>query len=290
MAGIGSSPLVILSMPRSGSTLLYEILQQAPGLWSIRGESHEVLEALDRLRADQRGHESNRLTQADVDEEVRQTILSGFAAQTVDRSGHRPHGSRAVRLLEKTPRNIIRIPFLESLFDDPQYVVLYREPRQTLHSLLEAWEAPGFWQFKQDEPWCDLPGWDRPQWCMVLPPDWRRMIGATLEEVVAFQWASCIELALDDLAHVPSTRWLPVDYDNLIDDPVSSTQAICDFAGLTFDAVLHRAVTEELSPSSSVVSAPRRDKWRDREETIARVLPLVAGANRRFRAAAGWRP
>ena len=41
-----SRPVIILSPPRSGSTLLFEALARSPDLWTIGGESHAVFEGL----------------------------------------------------------------------------------------------------------------------------------------------------------------------------------------------------------------------------------------------------
>jgi LPS sulfotransferase NodH len=43
-------PIVILSAPRAGSTLLFETLAQAAGIHTIGGESHRLVESIDALR------------------------------------------------------------------------------------------------------------------------------------------------------------------------------------------------------------------------------------------------
>ena len=38
------SPVLIIGCPRSGTTLLYNILSEIPSLWSIGGESKQIIE------------------------------------------------------------------------------------------------------------------------------------------------------------------------------------------------------------------------------------------------------
>ena len=44
-----------------------------------------------------------------------------------------------VRMLEKTPKNSLRVPFLARVFPEARFIYLYRDPRQVLSSMIEAW-------------------------------------------------------------------------------------------------------------------------------------------------------
>ena len=59
-------PIVILSAPRAGSTLLFETLAQAAGVYSIGGESHQLIESIAALRPGRGVVSSNRLTRRDA--------------------------------------------------------------------------------------------------------------------------------------------------------------------------------------------------------------------------------
>jgi len=54
-------PLVIVAAPRSGSTLLYELLAKSDRFWTIDGESEGVIEGVPTLHPATRGFESHRL-------------------------------------------------------------------------------------------------------------------------------------------------------------------------------------------------------------------------------------
>ncbi|MBK7216095.1 MAG: sulfotransferase [Candidatus Promineofilum sp.] len=48
----------------------------------------------------------------------------------------------SIRLLEKTPENCLRLPFLQALFPDARVLFLVRDGRANVHSLLEGWRQP----------------------------------------------------------------------------------------------------------------------------------------------------
>ena len=59
-------PIFLVSTPRSGSTLLFQTLAQSPGLCSLGGESHGLIEGIPALHPAARGWSSNRLTADDA--------------------------------------------------------------------------------------------------------------------------------------------------------------------------------------------------------------------------------
>src|SRR4051794_26587338 len=81
-----SRPVIILSPPRSGSTLLFEALARSPDLWTFGGESHAVFEGLPELSPSTGGWSSNRLlaehADADTIRLVRSRLRAGCAIAT----------------------------------------------------------------------------------------------------------------------------------------------------------------------------------------------------------------
>lgn len=59
-------PIFIVCTPRSDSTLLFETLAQAPGLFTVGGESHGLIERVSDFAPRLRGWTSNRLTPEDA--------------------------------------------------------------------------------------------------------------------------------------------------------------------------------------------------------------------------------
>jgi len=156
-------PVFIVSTPRSGSTLLFETLSRAPDVYTIGGESHRLIESIPQLDIRARDHASNRLLAQDAVPEVVDPLRQRFHASMRDRDGAAlASGHGRFRMLEKTPKNSLRIPFLLKAFPEAHFAFLYRDPRQVLASMMEAWMSGRF------KTCAGLPGWPLPYWSLLL--------------------------------------------------------------------------------------------------------------------------
>jgi hypothetical protein len=265
-------PVFVVSTPRSGSTLLFETLGQAPGLFSPGGESHWLIEDIHALSPAAHGWRSNRLTAADAAAEPVERLARAFYEDLSDRDGRRPEGR--VRMLEKTPKNALRVPFFDAAWPDALFVYLYRDPRPTLASMIEAWRSGAFRTYPE------LPGWPGPPWSLLLVPGWEALKGRPLPEVAAHQWAATTERLLDDLEALPRERVRAIAYADFVAAPQPVVEPLAASLGLGWD----RSLGAGLPLSVTTVSAPRPDKWRALEGAIEAVRPIVEPADSRARA------
>jgi hypothetical protein len=265
-------PVFIVSSPRSGSTLLFETLAHAPGLYTVGGESHWLIEDIPGLSPAERGWSSNRLTAEDATPGRVEQLADAFYRALQDRDG-RP-ASGCIRMLEKTPKNALRVPFFEAAFQDAMFVYLYRDVRQTLGSMLEAWASGAFCTYPE------LPGWRGHAWSLLLVPGWKQLIGQPLPVVVAHQWAITTDLLLDDLARIPCKRVRAVDHGEFLAGPQRAMESLAGALGLSWD----RSLGGALPLSRTTLSQPAPDKWRRYEEVIESVRPIVERADARARA------
>jgi hypothetical protein len=270
-------PVFIVSTPRSGSTLLFETLEKAPGLYTTGQESHWLIEDIPALHPAAHGWESNRLTATDASAEVINPLVQAFARDLKDREGKPPQGR--VRMLEKTPKNALRVPFFDAVFPDALFVYLHRDVRQTLASMMEAWASGHFRTYPQ------LPGWTGYPWSLLLVPGWRRLIGEPLPAIVAHQWTTTTNLLLDDLGQLPRDRVVALSHDRFLEAPQEGAETLARSLGLGWDQELGATL-----PFSKVtVSRPSPDKWRRLEREIEAMMPIVAEADARARAFAAER-
>lgn len=258
-------PVFVVSSPRSGSTLLFETLAQAQNAYTIGDESHGLIEGIRALHPAARGFESNRLGADAAGSDVITELRARFRAALVDREGAPPQAF-PVRMLEKTPKNSLRVPFLARVFPEAQFVFLYREPRQVLASMIEAWQSGRFRTYP------GLPGWQGEPWSLLLTPGWRALIGKPLHEIVAAQWQATTELLLDDLSALPAERVHVIRYDTLLAEPQAEIERLCAAVGFVWD----RPLDANLPLSRYTVSKPDPDKWRRHEAAINAVLPQLA--------------
>lgn len=264
-------PVLIVSTPRSGSTLLFETLAKAPGLFTTGSESHRRIEQIADFAPPRRGWESNRLLAHDASEANVAALTDSFLEGARDRDGRSPEG--ATRILEKTPKNALRTPFFATAWPDSVFVYLRRPARPTIASMIEAWVSGRFRTYPM------LPGWSGYPWSLILTPGWRELIGKPLPQIVASQWATTTDILLDDLEVLPPERLRIVDYDAFIADPQACLADLCRSLDLEWDQQLDR----ELDLSRFTVTRPEPDKWRRIAHLIEPVASIFEAADRRAR-------
>jgi uncharacterized protein (TIGR03032 family) len=258
-------PVFIVSSPRAGSTMLFEALCRAADAFSIGGESHQLIEAIPALAPGAHEWDSNRLTTDDVNPAIVQQLSGSFVRRLRDRNGTAVSPGSTVRMIEKTPKNSLRIPFLAAAYPDARFVYLWRDPRETISSMLDAWRSGKFVTYPE------LPGWTGDRWSLLLTPGWRDLVGKPLPEVVANQWATTTSMLLDDLEALPPDRWCVTSYSALLADPDAELRRLCEHLDLEWDS----DTGGTLPHSKTTLDAPQASKWERNAEELAKVWSIV---------------
>jgi LPS sulfotransferase NodH len=265
-------PIIILSAPRSGSTLLFEVLSKSQSIWTIGGESHALIETIPKLNIAYRQFSSNALTEQDVDDELRQQLLLRFSDALQDNHGNKPGSidTTNIRFLEKTPKNSLRVDFFNSLFPDALFIYLVREPKENISSIMQAWRSNKFVTYP------NLPGWDKRNWSLLLPEKWQQLNRQPLQSIAAFQWQAANEAIMDSLQKIDSNRWCMVSYDQLIADPAKTVKQLCQFTDTDFDPALAQLCSKPLAHSRYTISIPKPNKWLENYHDIAKIWPSTS--------------
>jgi hypothetical protein len=257
-------PVFVVGAPRSGTMLLYTVLRSSSKLAHWRPtEAHEVWE-LDHHPA-QHGWVSNVLTGADATPEVRDRIRRSFLLVT----------GKNKRLIDKTPRNVLRVPFMNAVFPDARFIYLKRDGRDNVNSLINAWRSKRYKTYKLPEPH-RIPGVDPNWWKFVLYPGWEQDIDGPVELVAAKQWRASNDHALAAFPDIDPERWTEIRYEALIDNPIVEIERLMDFIGLPYeDEVRQRAADVSTTPINTV-TPPERGKWRkENPKEIASILDVI---------------
>lgn len=322
------SPVIIMGCPRSGTTLLYNLLSEVSSLWSIGYESKAIIEAYHHPET--KGWSSGALSAADLTPASQVYMLNAFEQnaapgtfwrrvnglrkslrsfkswQAIKRRGRTTQSGSAVssaipqqglntirravqiyrrltpsktnqtiQLLEKTPENCLRLPFLLALFPDARIIFLTRDGRSNINSLMEGWRQPHLFPGYQVPKPINIPGDTRGRWAFTLIPGWQELTSSSLEEVCAWQWVRCNEAVL---THQEITEgqvpYLTITYESLIQKPEQILTQIADFIQVDFAQELSRYAKE--LPKINVVSKPDQEKWhRQNGAAIERVLPVI---------------
>ena len=263
-------PVFIVAPPRSGGLALLQALARAPGAFSADGAGAGPLEGIFELDPANREWDSNRLTAADAQPRAVEEVRGRLKASLTDRQGNRPGlDASGIRWVDGTPRNALRVPFLNAIAPDAAFVFIQRDPAGALLSLLEAWEAG------QAVTYPNLPDWPGPPWSGPLVPGWRDLAGLELPEIVTEQWLRITTTLLDDLEAIPVQRWAVAQWEALLKDPTAELERIGAFVGLEVgeDATLPmRALRDEIA------SAGGESETGPFEEVMPRVDPVAERA------------
>jgi hypothetical protein len=263
-----TAPIFIVAAPRSGSTLLFETLAASSQLCTVGGEAHWLVESIPELRPGAASVESNRLTAQHASAAIANDIREQILSRLQDHNGQSLADPGARRFLEKTPKNSLRIPFFDRIFPDARFIFLWRDPRENISSIMEAWRS-GQWRT-----YPNLQGFEGP-WSLLLPPGWQQMNGRPLQEIAAWQWQQTNDTVLDDLQQLPRERWAMAQYADLVQDSAGTLGKLCEFLQLPVDSALAQHLSRPLPVSRYTLTAPATDKWRLNEAEIATVLPSV---------------
>jgi len=185
---------------------------------------------------------------------------------------------RAKRLLEKTPENCLRLPFLLEIFPDGRIIHLTRDGRSNTSSLMEGWSRPDLFPGYPIPESLAIPGVPPDRWAFTLIPGWRDLLASPLEEVCARQWIACNEAVLRFReGEGRSVPWLTVRYEDLIAETGRMLTKVASFAEVALD------LDERPLPGANLVSAPEEDKWqRLHGEAIGRVEDLISPTMQRL--------
>lgn len=303
------NPVLIIGAPRSGTSLLQKLLRGHPAFVSLPSESdmiwdkycHPALhdwrsERMDGIEADAAlrlaihaeferyaapaatwrwFEESNLIWNFQRNPILRKIMKALFRAGfPILRGLSRSDGAR--RLIEKTASNCFRLEFVNSVFPDARFVYVTRNAQANVNSLINAWRHPTrFFTYNVPEK-LEIPGYPHDRWKFVLPPGWRGYVRRPLEEVCAFQWASCHDAVINSFAAPEfAGRVLQVKLEDLTARPPVVLKKIAEFIGVAYDDYLQRAAAH-LPVVNSPDNDARADKWKSQNrDLIQRIVPIV---------------
>lgn len=228
-------PIVVVGAPRSGTTLLGQLLGHHPSLAHV-----EEPRLTWRYGNDAK---SDMLAPADARPAVCQHIRSTFAA-AVRQAGKQ-------RLIEKTPSNSLRMGFVDRVLPGCLFVHIIRDgvestlairsfwqehargviPRKLLERLREMnprqlpYYAREFMRRVMPRPLAGLV--KQPVWGPRIPGIDGMLQELELIEVCALQWRTCVEAARDYGRTLPSDRYFECRLEDLTPDVMKSLLQFC---------------------------------------------------------------
>ncbi|NLX97035.1 MAG: sulfotransferase [Rhodopirellula sp.] len=276
-------PIIILGNTRSGTTIVQKVMGVHPNV-------EPWYEPRTLWLYPDPGRRHDEFDESDATDKAKRYIRKRFLRF------QQQHGNRIV--LEKTPANILKIPYVRAIFPEAIYLFVVRNPFSFISSVELKWQGnlplstQGIARRLKSTPITQLHRYVgrflgdkfakyvlRRKYLSLWGPRYRGMEQDLKEHdlltVVARQWSVCSKKAERDLARFAPGEVLRLRYEDFVEDPISDLERIAAHCGLEMTADMAKAAKEW-------VKSDRQSKWRrfDPRE-LARILPEIRGEMQR---------
>lgn len=268
-------PIILLGNTRSGTSIVQNVLCTHPGV--VGWYEPRTL----WLYADP-GRHHDEFDESDATDKVRRYIRTQFLKY------QKQHGNCIV--MEKTPANILKIPYVRAIFPEATYLFIVRNPFSFISSVELKWQRTlsmkGVRRRLQSTPPSQLHYylgrllWGnfskrvlRRKYMAVWGPRYKGMEEDLRTQdrltVIARQWSICSQKAEMALAQFQPGRVLRLKYEDFVVDPIPDLVRICAHAGLDMTQEMVAAAKEWVKPD-------RQLKWQRFDPCdLARILPEI---------------
>jgi len=269
-------PIILFGNTRSGTTIVQKAMAIHP----------EIVEWYEPnalwLYADP-GRSHDEFDESDVSDKVKRYIRKKFLQY------QESHGNCVV--MEKTPQNILRIPYVHAIFPEAKFMFIVRSPFSFISSVEFKWQRPvtgrGVIRRLKDMPLSQLHYWIRRylvqqynkrilrrKYLSIWGPRYKG-IDVDLHEndlmtIIARQWSMVSRKAEQDLARIFNDgQLLRLRYEDFVNDPVSHIEQISKYCGYEVTEDMIRFARENVKPD-------RQDKWRRFDpQVLAQIIPEI---------------
>jgi hypothetical protein len=268
-------PIILLGNTRSGTTIVQKIMSTHSDLagWY---EPNALW-----LYADP-GRIYDEFDESDATDRVKLYIRKQFLKY------QKLHGNRVI--LEKSPQNILRIPYVRAIFPEATFLYIVRNPFSFISSVEYKWQRTvtgrGIVRRLKDTPISQLHHWvrryiiqqfnkrvQRKKYLSIWGPRYKGIYEDLktddLLTVIARQWSECSRQAEKAFLLFGKDQILRIRYEDFVDNPIPILEQICTHCGLEMTNDMVIAANES-------VKADRHFKWnRFDPHDLIQILPEI---------------
>lgn len=259
-------PVFIIGAPRSGTTMVFEVLKSSSALDGLPWEGHDVWRAFHHPRWS--GWGSDAIEAGNVRFGERRFVNAYFHAHL-----------GLCRLVEKTPENALRVPYLLELFPEATVVAVRRNPCEVISSIINGWRDPsGRFRSYYVPAKLDIPGHAQQRmWCFALIEGWRDYASRPVPEIAFAQWDQLTRAIEEARPLVDPSRWVDVCFEDLLERPEEVVSSIRATVGIESEPAILATLSELRSRPVNALSSPRAAKWRrENGRELHQLLPRIA--------------
>lgn len=221
---------LVFGCARSGTSILGELIAAHPQVNYVF-EAHALWD-----QAGTGANESHRLTAAHATPELRERIRRWFEDAL---------GTAAI-VVEKNPRNALRVPFLRAVLPEARLIHVIRDGRDVACSM--------------------VPGCGGDEWNHLKPPSWSEFYRQARGPVrCAMAWKEVVEIALADLAGTPH---LQIRYEDLVREPRATAATLMRFLGLDAPPPVVDFCERIQNSTAAVYRAQVQTRWSRDDHTL----------------------
>jgi hypothetical protein len=215
---------LIIGCARSGTSILGELIASHPDV-------QYIFEASPIWEWGGYGvNESHRLTAMHATPVIKEKIRNWFQDQAKD---------DALLLVEKNPRNALRVPYIREIFPQAKIIHIVRDGRDVACSM--------------------VPGCGKEEWSHLKPPSWKELFNRYEGAMrCAYAWKEIMEIALQDLSVVPH---LQIRYEDLVMSPHNVADGILSYLGLHKSPVVTDFCNKIRNETSFYYHAQYQEHW-----------------------------
>lgn len=278
MNALNHKPVIIIGAARSGTNLLRDLLCALPGVATWPCDEINYI-----WRHGYRSHPHDEFTGDMMTAKAARSIRGRFNAMA--------RKSGCEFLVEKTCANSLRVPFVARAVPEARYLFLVRDGRDAMLSADRRWRAklePGYILAKaRYVPKTDLPYYaakylanrvgrlaSREGRLKTWGPRFEGMDAYAArhgaDSCTARQWAVSVERAAEAFETADEDCVLPMQYEDLVQDPVAEIAAACDFLGID-------ASDEQIEAVCDGVFGTSVGRWRTKFDAgrLATLAPIL---------------
>src|SRR4030067_450472 len=268
-------PIILFGNTRSGTSIVQKVMSTHPDIvgWY---EPSELW-----LYADP-GRPHDEFDESDATDKVKRYIRKQFLKY------QKHHGNCVV--MEKTPKNILKIPYVRAIFPEATYLFIVRNPFSFISSVEFKWQRPvtgrGIIRRLKSTPLNQLHHHLgnyivqqynkrilRRKYLSIWGPRYKGihedLKTLPLLTVIARQWSIGSRKAEQDLAHFDEGQVLRLRYEDFVERPIDHLERICSHCGYELTGRMVEA-------AKTLVKSDRQQKWqRFSPVDLAQILPEI---------------